>query len=93
MIQEMRYNPNPKMTVDAYDDVIIDCHVIGYPEPNVKWFMKADFPKDRTEIGNDSLVIRKIQFQDSGVYICKAQNSHGAVEMKVNVTVRPRSGE
>jgi len=95
VIHETLHNPNPKVAVDAYDDVTIFCHVSGHPAPEVKWFMKADYtnlPEGRTEIRNDSLVIRQIHFEDSQVYICKAQNSYGSVEMRVNVTVRPRSG-
>ena len=58
--------------------------------------MKADYsdlPADRTEVRNNSLVIRRMHFEDSQVYICKAHNSFGTVELRVNVTVRPRNGE
>lgn len=81
-------------TVIAYDDVTIFCHVEGYPVPEVKWF-KADgtkLPEVRIEIRNDSLVIRKIHVEESGIYVCRAQNFYGEVEMRFPVSVIPRSG-
>ena len=95
MIREMLYSKSRKITVDAYENVTLFCHVSGYLTPEVKWFKadKTDLPEGRTEIRNDSLVIREIQFEDSATYVCRAQNVHGSVEMSYVVAVTPRSGE
>ncbi|KAL9962638.1 hypothetical protein ACROYT_G031758 [Oculina patagonica] len=94
VIVEMFYSRSPKVTVDAYDDATLLCHASGFPAPEVKW-MKADntnLPEDRTEIRNDSLVIKNIHVEESGTYVCRAQNVHGYVEMRYPVVVTPRSG-
>lgn len=88
-----------KITVRAYDDVTISCDVRGYPAPDVKWFKadKTNLPEGRTEIRNDSLVIRNIREEESGTYVCRAQNAYGSAKMKYSVVVArksgPRSGE
>ena len=82
------------MTIEANKDVTMFCHVSGYPKPVVTW-TKANGSKlvrDRTEIRNDSLVIRQTDVGDSGEYICKAQNIHGTVEMRFALSVKPRYG-
>ena len=93
-ILEMLTSVSRKMTVNTYEDVTIFCHVIGYPKPLVTW-LKADGSKlieKRTEIRNDSLVIKQTEEGDSAEYICKAQNIHGTVEMRFPLTVKPRDG-
>lgn len=97
MILETFNSPHRKMTVRAYDDVTLFCNVHGYPAPEVKW-MKADntnLAEGRTEIRNNSLVIRNIHVDGSGRYVCRAQNVYGYVKMRYSVVVTPgpRSGE
>ena len=91
----MFYSRSSKITVNAYGDVTMPCHVSGNPAPEVKWFKvdNTNLPEGRTEIRNDSLVIKNIYVEESGTYVCRAQNVYGAVEMRYPVTVTPRSGE
>ena len=84
-----------KITVNAYQDVMMFCQVSGYPAPVVTWQKPdyTDMPEGRTEISNDRLVIRKIRVEESAVYVCKAQNAYGSVERRYTVSVTPRGGE
>ena len=81
--------------VKAYQDVRLVCH----PDAKVAWALKwlkadlSDLPEGRTEIRNDSLVIKQIHVNDTAVYICRAQTYQGSVETRVKVTVNPRTGE
>ena len=85
---------NRKITVKSPEDVTISCRVIGYPKAVVTW-LKADGSKlieNRTEIRDDSLVIKQTEVGDSTEYICKARNTYGTVEMRFPLTVKPRGG-
>uniref|UniRef100_A0A1I7VN34 Immunoglobulin I-set domain-containing protein n=1 Tax=Loa loa TaxID=7209 RepID=A0A1I7VN34_LOALO len=67
----------------------------GVPTPEVQWF-KDDAPVQidserifvrETETGEHILTIRQIQFEDTGLYSCKASNKAGSEECKAKFVV------
>ena len=44
--------------------------------------------KDKKYFGERNLKLKKIQFQDRGVYACTAENLMGRAELSVNVSVK-----
>ncbi|XP_030759224.1 follistatin-related protein 5-like, partial [Sitophilus oryzae] len=65
------------------EDAQMFCHVSGEPFPQVQWLkndeqLKIDETKKFQIVGNGtSLKIRKIDFADTGAYMCQATNTGG----------------
>ena len=59
----------------------LQCGVIGYPTPVVKWGRSppSPLPQGRSEVRNSSLYIKNTTDGDRGVYICTAANKHGMI--------------
>ncbi|KAM7389013.1 hypothetical protein PAMP_023013 [Pampus punctatissimus] len=73
------------VSVLAESDVILPCKAVGNPEPNIAWTKVstgATIPADtkhgpRFEVfKNGTFVIKKVQLQDRGQYLCTAQNRY-----------------
>ncbi|VDN60628.1 unnamed protein product [Dracunculus medinensis] len=67
----------PSIRATEGETVLLDCPVIGFPEPSIKWY-KDDVPVASTEqitFLDKSLQITKIEFDDEGTYSCIAQNT------------------
>ncbi|XP_067417092.1 matrix-remodeling-associated protein 5 [Emydura macquarii macquarii] len=79
----------------AETDAVIPCEAVGEPKPAVTWtkvstgaLMTANTRIQRFEVlKNGTFVIRNIQLQDRGQYLCTAQNLHGVDKMIVLLTV------
>lgn len=83
------------------DDLILDAHVRGVPEPEIKWYKDGvELNKamdDRFDICNDhdggyQFRIHKPVSSDSGLYACEAINSTGKAKIshKLEFTERAR---
>ncbi|XP_064134870.1 matrix-remodeling-associated protein 5-like isoform X1 [Loxodonta africana] len=81
--------------VTAETDAVFPCEATGKPTPFVTWTKVSTgalmTPSTRTQrfevLNNGTLVIRKVQVQDHGQYLCTAKNLHGVDTMPVLLTV------
>lgn len=79
----------------AGDSARFDVIVSGDPSPAVTWFLEDEevHQDDRHTLnankttGAHSLIIRSIEEDDEGEYVCKAVNSHGEVTCSAELTV------
>ena len=62
-------------------DLDLKCEAKGLPDPQVTWGRNGRLIKNHT------LVLRQVTKDDSGLYLCKANNTAGEDSMEVNVTV------
>ncbi|XP_043751633.1 matrix-remodeling-associated protein 5 [Cervus elaphus] len=83
------------VTVTAETDVMFPCEATGKPKPFVTWtklstgaLMTPNTRLQRFEVlKNGTFVIRSVQVQDRGQYMCTAKNLHGADRMVVLLSV------
>uniref|UniRef100_A0A8C6E7U7 Matrix remodeling associated 5 n=1 Tax=Moschus moschiferus TaxID=68415 RepID=A0A8C6E7U7_MOSMO len=83
------------VTVTAETDVTFPCEATGKPKPFVTWtklstgaLMTPNSRLQRFEVlKNGTFVIRSVQVQDRGQYVCTAKNLHGADRMVVLLSV------
>ncbi|XP_036996248.2 matrix-remodeling-associated protein 5 [Artibeus jamaicensis] len=83
------------VSVTAEADVMLPCEATGKPKPSVTWtkvstgaLMTPNTRVQRFEVlQNGTFVIRKVQPQDRGQYLCTAKNVHGADRMLVLLSV------
>ena len=59
----------------------LKCEAKGLPDPQLTWSRNGRLIKNQT------LVLRQVTKDDSGVYLCKAYNLAGEDSIQVNVTV------
>ncbi|KAL4631566.1 matrix-remodeling-associated protein 5-like [Arapaima gigas] len=81
----------------AEADVILPCESLGDPDPVLSWTKvstgKRDHPSplkygQRFEVlRNGTFVIRNVQLQDRGQYLCTAQNKFGSDRMVITLAV------
>ncbi|XP_074530874.1 matrix-remodeling-associated protein 5 [Halichoeres trimaculatus] len=85
------------VSVLAENDVLLPCKATGNPEPSIAWTKVstgATIPANtkhgtRFEVLKDgSFVIRNIQLQDRGQYLCTAQNRFGSDRMVITLAVQ-----
>lgn len=83
------------VSVTAETDVVFPCEATGKPKPFVTWtkvstgaLMTPNTRVQRFEVlKNGTFVIRKVQVQDRGQYMCVAKNLHGVDRMVVVLSV------
>ncbi|XP_019380676.1 PREDICTED: matrix-remodeling-associated protein 5 [Gavialis gangeticus] len=83
------------LSILAETDAIIPCEAVGEPKPLLTWtkistgaLMTANTRIQRFEVlKNGTFIIRNVQLQDRGQYLCTAQNLHGVDKMIVLLTV------
>ncbi|KXJ12085.1 Ryncolin-2 [Exaiptasia diaphana] len=64
------------------------CHVTGYPKPNITWSKAIGSLSINDYLVKDGrLTILKAKKDDSGIYVCKAENLLGSVEGSIMVIV------
>ncbi|KAM7000708.1 matrix-remodeling-associated protein 5 [Tautogolabrus adspersus] len=85
------------VTVLAESDVFLPCKATGNPEPSIAWTKVstgATIPANtkhgpRFEVLKDgSFVIKNIQLQDRGQYLCTAQNRFGSDRIVITLAVQ-----
>ncbi|KAM8753177.1 matrix-remodeling-associated protein 5 [Rhynchonycteris naso] len=83
------------VTVMAETDAVLPCEATGKPKPFVTWtkvstgaLMTPNSRVQRFEVlKNGTFVIRQVQAQDRGQYLCTAKNVHGVDRMVVLLSV------
>ncbi|XP_028842978.1 myosin light chain kinase, smooth muscle-like [Denticeps clupeoides] len=73
----------------------LTCIITGFPDPEVSWLRggavleehPSHVKKERRGNGLYTLLIEKLELQDSGEYTCKATNSHGEALCSARLTV------
>ncbi|XP_008938770.1 PREDICTED: matrix-remodeling-associated protein 5 isoform X1 [Merops nubicus] len=83
------------ISILAETDAFIPCDAVGEPKPFITWtkvstgaLMTANTRLQRFEVWkNGTLLIRNVQLQDHGQYLCTAQNLHGIDKMIIVLTV------
>jgi len=62
-------------------ETILQCGVVGYPTPEVKWNRspQSPLPRGRSIVRNSSLYINNTEDGDKGLYICTVTNKHGMI--------------
>ncbi|XP_026766306.3 matrix-remodeling-associated protein 5-like isoform X1 [Pangasianodon hypophthalmus] len=83
------------VTVNAETDVQFPCNSVGEPKPFLTWtkistgaVMSANTRIQRFEVQpSGTLVIRNVQLQDRGQYVCTAQTQYGIDRMMVTLMV------
>lgn len=74
--------------VEAGDDVALSCEATGNPLPKISWRKHEDSRVLLPDETGRKLLLRKVGRGDSGLYICKAENSvRNGVEKVTRVTV------
>ncbi|KAF3693572.1 Matrix-remodeling-associated protein 5 [Channa argus] len=85
------------VSVLAESDVFLPCQATGNPEPSIAWTKvstRATVPANtkhgpRFEVlGNGTFIIKNIQLQDRGQYLCTAQNRFGTDRMVITLAVQ-----
>ncbi|KAM9485466.1 matrix-remodeling-associated protein 5-like [Salvelinus alpinus] len=86
------------MSVPAEIDALLPCEAIGQPPPTITWtkvstgaVMSLEYKAERFQVlPNGTFLIRSVQVQDQGTYICSAQNSVGLDRAMVTLEVWSR---
>ncbi|XP_057705567.1 matrix-remodeling-associated protein 5 isoform X2 [Corythoichthys intestinalis] len=85
------------VSVLAEGDVVLHCEATGIPEPSISWTKVstgATIPANnkhgsRFEVfKNGTFVIKTVQLQDRGQYLCTAQNKFGSDRMVITLAVQ-----
>jgi len=68
-----------RLMAEEKQKVTIACTATGQPPPSITWSKSVgSLPEDRTEMLNGTLTIYSATGNDSGTYICKAENILGS---------------
>ncbi|XP_077588431.1 matrix-remodeling-associated protein 5 [Stigmatopora nigra] len=98
------------VSVLAEGDVVLHCEATGIPEPSISWTKVstgATIPANNKHgsrfevLKNGTFLIKTVQLQDRGQYLCTAQNKFGSDRMVITLAVQteapkiqsPRSSE
>ena len=77
------------MTVKENQNVTLPCKATGFPPPVITWYKDGRVIKEeRKQFKKRNLEIKKISFEDHGIYTCTAENLLGRVQLSVNITVK-----
>ena len=87
------------------DTLNIECRASGYPLPSVRWYFEESLlnhsdrvrftTAEKNLVGNSTLRISDMQYEDAGEYTCEAVNVIEGEETSHNqtITVRVKGGE
>lgn len=86
---EITEAPRDMAAVDG-QNINMTCKVFGAPKPEVKWIRNGkELTGGRyTVLLSGDLQIKSVQFDDSGEYICFAENKFGKANASASFTVR-----
>ena len=84
----------PNKTLNDGDSLLLECDVIGSPEPNIRWLRDGlDLP-DSLSFNSQydgrvaRLRVERMVVEDEGLFECVAENSAGKVSMDARVHVQ-----
>lgn len=82
--------PAEPQSVSIGNSAFITCRVSGYPDPTITWSRHDRRPLSGRIIddGQGSLSLTSVQLDDSGEYICTAQNPAGSVSATSQLNVQ-----
>ena len=83
-------SPLQTVTINVGKRLVLTCNTSGDPAAQVSW-TKNEFglpARARLELGNSTLVIDNVQFEDDGEYRCTAANRQGNVSSSAIVEVQ-----
>ena len=79
------------------DSVRIICPIWGQPAPMITWSKGneaiTDYLWERFSLDKKSLTISKLQYDDTGIYICKGTNGYGSNEVRIDLFVIGKMNE
>ncbi|XP_040892841.1 basement membrane-specific heparan sulfate proteoglycan core protein-like [Toxotes jaculatrix] len=86
---KVRLTPAGPLRVRIGDPVSVECRATGRPRPTLTWKREGSTLQLLSTETNDVSTIQwaAVRPEDSGVYICQAENNEGITEVKVEVTV------
>ena len=65
------------------DNIVLKCAAYGQPKPVISWMKDGEILKT----DSDTIEINSATVEDSGVYECWANNTHGAEYMPFHVNI------
>ena len=74
-------------------DCPVDGEAVGRSAPIITWYKDGDELSvgwERFRVRHDDLYVRDMQTDDSGVFVCRATNGFGSVDVKYLVLVLSR---
>ena len=78
------------MTVNKSQTAILKCTASGNPRPKVTWSkLNSSLPVGRHVVeSSGALIVKDVRPGDDGVYICRAENLLGQVNVSAKLTVQ-----
>ncbi|XP_031583338.1 basement membrane-specific heparan sulfate proteoglycan core protein-like [Oreochromis aureus] len=91
---KVRLTPSGPLRVRKGEAVSVECRAQGRPNPTLSWKRQGSTLKLVTAEENDVNTIKfpAIHPDDSGVYICLAENTEGMTEAKIEIIVEREPG-
>ena len=73
----------------AGDEIDLACVVGGRPRPELQWMREnGDIPPNRALVKENSVLnLRNVIPEDQDIYVCRADNPAGSVQVKASVQV------
>ena len=73
------------------DSVKLTCPIFGQPAPIITWSKGSetitDYAWTRFSLDKKSLKISQVEYDDTGIYICKGTNGYGSNEVRFDLFV------
>ncbi|XP_061717588.1 hemicentin-1-like [Cydia pomonella] len=75
------------ISTQLYSNVTLVCQIESYPTAQIKWYHNTTeiSTKQNIRMSSDNIAIERVDFDDLGLYVCKASN--GYEELVVNGTL------
>ncbi|XP_072240578.1 basement membrane-specific heparan sulfate proteoglycan core protein-like [Leuresthes tenuis] len=91
---KVRLTPAGPLRARVGDSLSVECRATGRPRPTLSWKRQGSTLQLVTSEINDVNTIKwnAIRPEDSGVYICQAENNEGISEVKIQVHVDGQPG-
>ncbi|KAG7223728.1 hypothetical protein INR49_026410 [Caranx melampygus] len=91
---KLRLTPAGPLRVRIGASVSVECRATGRPHPTLTWKRQGSTLQLVTAEANDVNTIQwaVVRPEDSGVYICQAENNEGVTEVKVEIIVEGGAG-
>ncbi|XP_014849611.1 PREDICTED: basement membrane-specific heparan sulfate proteoglycan core protein-like [Poecilia mexicana] len=86
---KVQLTPTGPLRIRTGESVSVECRVTGRPRPTVTWKRRGSTLQLVTQEINDAHIIKwpSVRPEDSGVYVCQADNNVGKSEAEVELVV------